>query len=345
MTPATLRIDKTFAGIRIRVRSGTTDPKIREEIITTLRWLEAQGDVDRLRMVQRGEISPLDLRAAFRTGQLRRLPKPGELRPLLTSVKRWVKAADLAEQTKRDYENALIYVAGRNKKAQISDLPRLVRRYRNRCAGHAPSFRLARAAALSFLRHTFGEGRHHDLWVQVAAIPLIRAQKKREKPELTPDLCRAVAERLGKNGAMWWAMCITGMNPKEYWGRWKVMDDRVRIYGTKRAGRDRIVPLLWRPVRPSLGREGFKTALQRIRVQLVEDLDVDVTPKSARDAFAQWMVAAGIPAPRRDMYLGHGARKVQDIYERHEVVGYMERDAEALRGVIGEPYKYLRVAK
>jgi integrase len=235
---------------------------------------------------------------------------------------------------------------GKNKKAQISDLPRLVRKYRERCAGHAPSFRLARAAALSFLRHSFGEGRHHDLWVQVSAIPLIRPKKpKKEKPEYSADFCRAVAVRLGQNGATWWAMCITGMNPKEYWGEWSVRSDRIRIHGTKRAGRDRIVPLLWRPVKPSISYEGFKTALQRIRPALREEYEIDVTPKSGRDAFAQWMVAAGIPAPRRDMYLGHGARKVQDVYERHEVTGYLKRDAERMRDVIGEPHQVMRLAK
>jgi integrase len=343
MTPATLRIDKTFVGIRIRVRSGTTDPKIRDEIVTTLRWLEAQGDVDRLRMVQCGEISPLDLRAAFRAGNLRRLPKPGELRILPLAVKRWLKASDLAPQTKRDYENALTYVAGRSKKAQIGDLPRLVKKYREQCTGHAPSFRLARAAALSFLRHTFGEGRHHELWVQVSAVPLIRGHKPSEKPELSPEFCRTVAERLGTNGAMWWAMCITGMNPKEYWGRWKVRGDRLRIYGTKRAGRDRVIPLLWRPVRPPITCEGFKTALQKVRPSLIEDFDTDVTPKSGRDAFSQWMVSAGIPKPRRQMYLGHGAQDVQDIYERHELDSYLEQDAERMRGAIGKPFVYLEI--
>lgn len=305
-----------------------------------------EGDLDRLRMVQRGEISPLDLRAAFRAGDLRQLAKPGELRPILSSVKRWLRFADLDEHTKRDYGNSLRYVVGNNKKAQISELPRLVRRYRQRCIGHAPSFKLARAAELSFLRHTFAEGRHHELWVQVAAIPVIRGHKRREKPEFTPDFCRSVAERLRKHGAIWWAMCITGMNPKEYWGRWKVMsEDRVRIYGTKRAGRDRVVPLLWHPIKPAVVYETFSKALHRIQPDLIQEYGFGATPKSARDAYSQWMVKAGIPLPRRRMYLGHGAQTVQDVYEMHELAGYLERDAELLRAVVGEPYRVLRVAK
>ena len=52
---------------------------------------------------------------------------------------------------------------------------------------------------------------------------------------------------------------------KECWGRWEVHDDRLRIYGTKRPGRFREIPLLWMPVKPTLKREGFKTALQRNR--------------------------------------------------------------------------------
>ena len=101
-----------------------------------------------------------------------------------------------------------------------------------------------------------------------------------EKPLLKPETAIEIRDALGSNGAMWWSMCITGMNPKEYWDRCKVEPDGVRIYGTKRQGRfGRLVPLVAPPVKPQLTYEGFKSALQR--------LAMGVAPKSARDFYAQ----------------------------------------------------------
>lgn len=66
---------------------------------------------------------------------------------------------------------------------------------------------------------------------------------------------------------------------------------------------------------------------------------------SGRDAYAQWMEAAGIPRTRRKMYPGHGATDVQDFYERHELDAYLAADAERMRGHIGEPYLQMGVVK
>jgi hypothetical protein len=159
----------------------------------------------------------------------------------------------------------------------------------------------------------------------------------REKPDITVEKAREVAMALGKNGAMWWAMCITGMNPKEYWGPWRVESDRIRIFGTKRAGRRRSIPLLWVPVKPHITREGFKTALQKTKLRY--------TPKNGRDAFAQWMEEVGLPESRRKAYMGHGKRTMTDIYTRKDVSGRLEEDAETLRDYIGENYQQLQVMK
>lgn len=78
---------------------------------------------------------------------------------------------------------------------------------------------------------------------------------------------------------------------------WKVDGDVIRVYGTKRVGRHRTIPLLWMPVKPTVTREVFKAALRK--------LDLGVTPKHGRNAYAQWMEEAGVLKSRRDVYLGH----------------------------------------
>jgi len=134
-----------------------------------------------------------------------------------------------------------------------------------------------------------------------------------------------IRDRLAPHaGRIWWGMCLTGMNPKEFWGDWTVHPgERIHVAGTKREGRVRDVPLVDLPTRPELTRAGFRSALQR--------LDRTVTPKLARKTFDRWMQDAGIPRVRRKRYLGHGKRDVTDDYEWYEVVAYLREDAGKMR--------------
>jgi hypothetical protein len=43
------------------------------------------------------------------------------------------------------------------------------------------------------------------------------------------------------------------------------------------------------------------------------------------------MEAAGIPRTRRQLYLGHGAKDMTDLYERHEVDAFLLSDGAKLR--------------
>ncbi len=123
-------------------------------------------------------------------------------------------------------------------------------------------------------------------------------------------------------------MCCTGMGWSELNGRWYMEGDRLHIIGTKRAARQRMVPLLGTPEKPLRGYKAFREAL--------EDVADDLVPYDGRRTFAHWMEEAGIPRTRRRIYLGHKVKDVTDLYEGHDVAHYIADDrAKLLRYLEG----------
>jgi integrase len=120
---------------------------------------------------------------------------------------------------------------------------------------------------------------------------------------------------------------MTGMLQHEMWGRWEVRRDHVHISGTKRKGRDRDVPLVWRPAVPQLHRRTFENK--------VRERCPDMEARDLRNTYATWMEDAAIPRTRRRMYLGHGTRDVTDLYERREITIFLVEDAERMRLFLG----------
>lgn len=206
--------------------------------------------------------------------------------------------------------------------------------YRETCvAAKTPSmFNRARAALQAFVRDRVGP--RSALWQQVTDVRPMK-ERKHGGQGYTLSEALGIRDRLAPHaGRIWWGMCLTGMNPKEFWGDWTVHSgERIHVAGTKREGRVRDVPLADLPTRPELTRAGFRSALQR--------LDRTVTPKLARKTFDRWMQDAGIPRVRRKRYLGHGKRDVTDDYEWYEVVAYLREDAGKMRALL--PQQGMRV--
>lgn len=80
------------------------------------------------------------------------------------------------------------------------------------------------------------------------------------------------------------------MGVTEFWGEWTVLEDRVRIVGTKREGRrwgseGRDVPRVSTPVRPELSKDRFQKVLAK----------VGASPYQGRHSYATWMEDAEIP--------------------------------------------------
>jgi integrase len=102
--------------------------------------------------------------------------------------------------------------------------------------------------------------------------------------------------------------------------------DRVAIHGTKRDGRDRIVPRVSNPTRRSMGWDQYGDALKALGLQ----------PYDARRGFSHLMEEAGITRIRRKMYMGHALGDVTGGYEKAEVSAFCVGDSAVMAAKISE---------
>jgi integrase len=338
---ASFPIDVIIPGAgRVKKQSGVFTKGERDDLVAMLRLLPKQGHVALVQDIQAGRRAVLDVYAHYTAGTLEALRGPNDEQPLAPIADEWLDGALCADGTRDNRRDAFRVLRSLTpRKAQLRDLPDLLRLYRERCeANRTPRvFNVARTAVQAFLRDKVGKRK--PLALAVADIPPLR-ERKQGRPGFALIDAVAIRDGLGgQAGRIWWSMVLTGMGPKELWGAWSVQNDRVHIDGTKvvRVGQDaafgrvRDVPLVDVPVRPELTRDGFTSALRRYSAKQ----GTKVTPYQARKTFARWMEDAGVPRTRREIYRGHGKRDIGDVYERYEVSAYLREDAERMRSQLG----------
>lgn len=335
----TFKLDRRFPGIgRINRASGTKNTKLYSKINEMLTNLYEVGRWDLVRAVRDGHISPLEMWGAYKHGQTNLLPTAKHVAPLAPAVARWLRRADISEPHRANYRHLFDQLTG--PKTSVCDLPKLLEGFRDRCeqAGHARTFNLARSGCKAFVGQTLGREDH--LYHELDRIPQLREVKRKGK-KLTIDEVADIAARLGHHGSVWWGLCVTGMRPRsEYWGEWELGEDRIYIHGMKRRASERIVPRLFSIALPTTTYWGFVQAIRKVTGGTVR-------PYDARHTFMHWMEMSGIPRIRRKIYLGHelGA-DVSELYEEHDVVAFLEEDANRLREYLGEaPRSALRVVR
>ena len=337
----TFRIDRIIPTIgRIVRASGTRDPAVYQAIVgarvpgrarvpgmldllhTPLRRF------DLLRAIRDGHVTAAAVHAAWQAGQLDALQVTGTDQPLKPALEAWLEQLVNVE-TRRGYRGELTRAGALKAGLPIHELPALLRTYRDACQDKHVwrAFNLARAAGLAFLRDRFGT--RNALYADVQDLrPLTRTQPRRLPPALSHAdllaLCATLPEAAARCAQ---GMAYTGMNPKEFWATWEDQGDRVHVAGTKRAGRIRDVPRLAPLARPAMARVTFEKKLRAAAPH--------VSPKHFRNFFARWCDEAGIPAARRESYLGHGTRTMADLYPRAEVERFLEDDAAKLRASLG----------
>lgn len=323
----TKRLDRRFRHVgRIKREWGTDHkPTIRamEGMLTTL---FATGHLDLLRGLQDKTYSPLQVYDAFRTNSLERLPSARTIVPLVATMREWIRVKKCSEEHRASLRQSLRYIEAIAKTtATLADLPGIVLKLDASLPDS--SFNHLRVHVLGFLRSALK--RSHPLYIAVWDIEPHTITATRETHPLTVaemvDLTKALSPGHARNA---WGMALSGMGPKEYWGRWNIGVDRIHIFGTKRQGRDRDVPLIQRISVPYATPKAFAEALKHV------DENVS-TPYDMRRSYANWMEAAGIIRARRKMYLGHGKKDVTDLYEKHQVSAFLVEDAEAARRFIG----------
>ena len=324
----TLVLKGTFGGIHVERASGTHDATMLRRLSAMMDTLADTGRLDVIQCVAVGTVRPLELWRQYRGGDWSHLPTAEDARPAKEAMEGW-RARLPGERHRGDVATSMRALLEGAPKATLAQLPTLMEGYRARCeaAGTCRMFNKVKSHAQSFLRKTLT--RSHLLYKAVRDIELLPVTPKRAKHPQSPDEARTIAAVLGgEAGRIWWTLCCTGMGPDEYFGdKWRVEDGVLHVLGTKRRGRNRLVPLLVTPEPPMLAYWGFREALRRS--------GLGVAPYDARRTFANWMEQAGLWETHQQAYMGHGARTVTDLYRWHDVTRFLERDRRKLLAFIG----------
>ena len=287
------------------------------------------GRLDILKQIQSGELTPLQVYDAFRTNDLNRLPTAATLKPLFEAMSEWIAKKECSEAHRRSLGQSLRHLlpAGRLNNCTVKDLPGLLSSLRDGLQGEHPrSFNLARAAAQAFAKTT--QGRTSKLWADITNIEVLKVTPQRLKHPLSLTELDTITNKMPwAYRYMVWDMALTGMGPSEYWGNWEAEQFRILVHGTKRSGRERIVPRIHNPKQPSVLYPAFRRALR-------DASNDQVRPYDLRRTYANYLESAGIPRTRRRLYMGHGARDVTDLYEKHEVDAYIVDDAAKFRAYV-----------
>lgn len=332
-------LDRRFRQVgRIKRAAGTDHKPTIKLLDGMLTGLFERGRLDILRDIQKGTYTPLQVWTFYRTNELHRLPTAATMSPLEASMSAWIDDRECSDAHRRSLHQSLRHLMSvGTKSVTVADIPELLRllRPKLKAVKHPRSFNLAKAACQAFVRSTLSKG--SPLYFEVMAVETLRVVPQRKKNPLSPAELVTLTDKLSAwEAEAVWTMALHGMGPTEYAGKWHVEGvDRVHIFGTKRSGRDRVVPYL-REISYAIKHD---IPYKALRLTLSEASDGSVTPYDLRRSYANWMEAAGIPRTRRKMYLGHGAVDVTDLYERHEVDRYIEADALLLTGYLLDAMK------
>lgn len=338
----TPEIDRRFGRLgRVRVASGTHDRALLKKLNGMLTVLhESRPDV--LIAIRDRRVTPLEVWAYFREGQLAALPlAPEAMLAFRPTFGRWVddlrnaEGRPASQKHKASLRLSLGHLEARAR--TVSDLPAALAAARGRILpAHPRTFMLVKAAVQAFLRDLVGK--HHPLYLAAADVPSVRVRRRQRGGVPIDSFRRMVAQLEPEYAAQAWAMAGTGMGPDEYLGRkFEPRGDRLLIHGTKREARDRVVPLVV-PV------AGPFTAYRALRLALAE---VGLQPYDLRRTFAHWCDEAGIRRTRIKLYMGHSlaAEDVTGGYLHHEVRPYLKADGERLRAYIGSVRVALKLEK
>lgn len=319
----TKELDRRFRHVgRIKRSWGTTHKPTIRLMESMMTGLFERGRLDILRSIQDGTYSPLQVYDAYRTNDLERLPTAATLAPLRESMEKWIAKKECANSHRLSLKQSLRHLLSCAAPSSSVDslAPRLAL-LRDKLSGRHPrSFNLARAAAQAFVKSTLRKS--HPIYAAITDIEPLPVVPQRKKHPATAEELGLIAGRMPRQYHLpMIGMAVTGMGPSEFWGSWEVRTDRILIHGTKRAGRERFVPLFQPIFPPTIKYAAFRRGLAKYS---------DLKPYDLRRTYANWLEAAGIPRTRRKLYLGHGARDVTDLYEWQQVEEFLAEDAKRL---------------
>lgn len=357
---------------RLKKATGTTDENMRDLYKGMCRAFWAAGATEWLvalkRPARKGGLTFAEAWGHYkptngRTLDVSRLPSPATLRRLwlrdgeppqeVGALAVWMADADVADATAANRVRDIAWLKRLAKPtATVGELPAIVRLARTAALKRRPQPRVAfnalRLTAQAFLRDTLGK--RHPLYQDVLDVPALTVERA-ETSGLSVADAIAVREALTTTSpaaaAAWWALCLTGMRPAEYWqtgrARWELRSDRIHVVASKASGdtKKRPVPIVERSVLlhpPAIEHSTFRDDMWKLRAgkgPFRTPWPTRITPYVARRTFAHWMELALIPRSRRMIYRGSGPKDVTDLYELGEVAAFLAEDAAALRAFIG----------
>lgn len=357
----TFMIDRSFPGIgRVHRASRITSEstfRLFNDALTEMSKESAGREW--IRALQRGDIEGVDLWGVYKKGKWREAPRPETSGKLVESIETWREdtkptvlpdgtRTGVSEDTYRVRKELITKVKECSRAgATVDELPTVMRAMRKRMKHTPASFNLLRNYARAFVRDTLGT--RHELYLvlkhDILPIPIPGHAKNKEKKRhpLTPAQVQLLvskfpaARRKDTTDHSYIAvgMVLTGTHPKEFWGEWEQAPTYVHVHGTKREGRDRMVPKLFpSPLwphavlkRPTCSRVTFVRAFRAA----AKAAKLTCTPLDLRRSFANWMEEAGIERSRRRIYRGHGPKDIGDHYETPEILDHLEKDGATLR--------------
>lgn len=325
---------------RVKRASGTDDRAVFDDVKATIKRLRKERKWDLLALIANGRVTPIELCEAVWNAKLDQLPTAEDAQPLSRLVELYVTGLDLKPRTVAERTRNLKKLAGES--ATVAALPRLLE--------------AARRAALksgtrSMFNHTLSDARmlvdamlgpEHQVTKAVFRVDELNVEKRDGNPQ-TPEQIQALATKLGHHGHMVWSLCLSGMRIREYLdGVWANESDRISLAGSKtKAGRNRIVPLIYALTRPTVQYRRFK--------HLVHDAsDGTVTCHDFRYTWMNWLEDAEVDKDRIRWYAGHQVKDVNELYRRGRGFHrFLATDGEALRTWLGDrkPAAQLVVAR
>lgn len=344
-------VDRSFRGIGpVHRASGITHPptfRLFNDALTEM--AEHPAGREWIRAFKRLEIEGIDLWGVYKEGKWKQGPQPATAGSLVDAITDWRedKKDEVSDDTYRVRNELITHVkAAARAGATVAELPQVLREMKRQMKSAPASFNLLRNYARAFVRDTLGT--RHEIYQTVKhdigpiVIPGHAKKKERKRHPLTPAEVLLLASKFstthpgGAEGAPGHgytaiAMALTGMHPKEYFGDWDQKTNYVHVHGTKREGRDRMVPKLYPSKlwphqvlkRPTITKHSFERAFAAAR----KAAHLTCTPLDLRRSFANWMESAGVERARRRIYMGHNPGDVTDLYETQEMLKHLGDDA------------------
>ena len=338
-------IRRTFKGVgTITKRARTNDRKLVQRINHMLDSLYQTGQLKYLRGIKEGRVTFQEVLDRFQEQTLNTATVVEDIRSLKIVFDEWLERTENLSpktvQTYKEFAATLFKLAGDSQ--TISDLPTLLKTYRDKCRKRqvGAQFNAVRNTMRTFVSGTLG--RSTPLYSEISNIKPIPHQKKRVDRALTVKEVWELTEKMDENVAtMVWTLCMTGMGWTEY-QEYEVLDDRILIHGHKMKRlddrRNREVPLfdvdeLTMPLPAPPNRS--EKILRKHLVKASPD-GKKVTPYDFRNTYAYWMAEAAIPEIRRRQYMGHLPTSMTEMYSRTELGVHLAEDAKRMAKWLAE---------